>query len=213
MSLIKKLKILPTEIYEFKVPYELNRKALALVKEQDWNKMYNREAKIWYGKSNKGYQTIHNKEEWYFLTSWLQKRVDEVYKAEKFDFCDQLKICLMWSNKSEIGQWHAAHTHPWSILSGIVYLEGSSGKTWFSRENDYIPDNTIRLGKEKDDKRHMMYKHPMKEASGLIFPSKLTHSVDTNESPKPRYSLAFNTFPTGAVGEIESLAGLRLEVL
>ena len=40
MSLIKKLKILPTEIYEFKVPYELNRKALALVKEQDWNKMY-----------------------------------------------------------------------------------------------------------------------------------------------------------------------------
>ena len=212
MSQLKKLKILPTEIYEISVPSNYTKKALELVKKEEWDKMHNREDKIWFGKSQKGFQTLHNKEEWQFLVNWIQQKVDAVHEAEGFKFCDQLKICLMWANKSEIGQWHEAHTHPWSILSGIIYLEGVSGRTWFSRQNDYLPGNPIRLGIEKDDRLHKIHKHPLKAGTGLIFPSSLTHSVDANDSPIPRYSLAFNTFPTGTVGEVEALAGLNLKV-
>lgn len=214
MGLIKPLEILPTTIYEFKVPSKLNQRALELVKKAEWENRANRQQLMHYGKSLKGHETLHKKEEWKFFVDWLQGRVDEVYEKVGFQFCDQMKICLMWANRSDQFQWHEAHIHPWSILSGIVYLQADSGKTWFSRENDYVPpSNTIRLGIEKPDKVHTIYKHPLREKTGLIFPSKLTHSVDANESATPRYSIAFNTFPTGAVGEIEALAGLYLEVL
>jgi len=44
----------------------------------------------------------------------------------------------------------------------------------------------------------------------FIFPSKLTHMVETVEGKRTRISLSFNTFPVGDWGDGESLTGLQL---
>jgi hypothetical protein len=48
----------------------------------------------------------------------------------------------------------------------------------------------------------------------VLFPSHLYHSVDEHMiEDHPRYSLSFNTFPSGQIGNFAALAGLNLEVL
>jgi hypothetical protein len=44
----------------------------------------------------------------------------------------------------------------------------------------------------------------------ILFPSSLTHMVQTVESEQTRISLAFNTFPVGHVGDEMDLTGLSL---
>jgi len=44
----------------------------------------------------------------------------------------------------------------------------------------------------------------------MIFPSSLTHMVETTKSDQTRISISFNTFPKGYVGEDLDLTGLHL---
>ncbi len=44
----------------------------------------------------------------------------------------------------------------------------------------------------------------------MLFPSSLTHMVETVKSDKTRISISFNTFPKGYVGEDLDLTGLHL---
>jgi len=43
-----------------------------------------------------------------------------------------------------------------------------------------------------------------------LFPSGLTHMVETKEDDNTRISIAFNTFLKGYIGSDESLTGLNL---
>ena len=45
----------------------------------------------------------------------------------------------------------------------------------------------------------------------ILFPSRLTHMVETVKGEDTRISLSFNTFPVGLVGEEMDLTGLKLE--
>jgi hypothetical protein len=45
----------------------------------------------------------------------------------------------------------------------------------------------------------------------VLFPSSLTHMVETVKGEDTRISLSFNTFPVGLVGEEMDLTGLKLE--
>jgi hypothetical protein len=45
----------------------------------------------------------------------------------------------------------------------------------------------------------------------VLFPSSLTHMVETVQGTDTRISLSFNTFPVGNIGEEVSLTGLKLE--
>jgi hypothetical protein len=44
----------------------------------------------------------------------------------------------------------------------------------------------------------------------VLFPSSLTHMVETVKGDQTRISLSFNTFPVGNIGEEVSLTGLQI---
>ena len=45
----------------------------------------------------------------------------------------------------------------------------------------------------------------------VLFPSSLTHMVETVQGEATRISLSFNTFPVGSIGEGVDLTGLRVD--
>ena len=44
----------------------------------------------------------------------------------------------------------------------------------------------------------------------VLFPSSLTHMVETVQGDQQRISLSFNTFPVGSVGDEMNLTGLQI---
>ena len=52
----------------------------------------------------------------------------------------------------------------------------------------------------------VIHKEPTKSGHLLIFPSHLIHSVDENLSEHSRYSVSFNSFFSGQVGDDNSLS-------
>jgi ectoine hydroxylase-related dioxygenase (phytanoyl-CoA dioxygenase family) len=47
----------------------------------------------------------------------------------------------------------------------------------------------------------------------LLFPSDLTHQAEPNLSDKPRYSIAFNCFVKGKLGDLRDESQLNLQYL
>jgi uncharacterized protein (TIGR02466 family) len=214
MKTFKKLEILPTTIYEYEIPDDIWEKILLLIPSVDFNEIQNRNKTPAHGKSSLGRKSLHKEVSWKFLVDHIEDKLDETAKDIGYKWIEKLKISLMWANKSDMGQWHHRHNHPWSLLSGIIYLQGLSGRTWFSRKSDYCLPNAFFLGlKDEDQESFLIHKHEIKEKTMLIFPSTLEHSVDENLMSIPRISLSFNTFPSGEVGDIDNLCGLNLNVL
>ena len=114
----------------------------------------------------------------------------------------------MWANRSERGQWHHRHRHPFSLLSGIIYLEGESGRTWFSTENMYKPSTLFASRTLYDTDFEDVYKHEAEAGTMIIFPSQLEHSVDDNMTTEPRHTISFNSFFNGTAGSPELLSAV-----
>lgn len=52
---------------------------------------------------------------------------------------------------------------------------------------------------------------PVKTGDIIIFPSSLTHAVETKQGDNTRTSLAFNVFIKGTIGNNKSLTELHLK--
>ena len=61
---------------------------------------------------------------------------------------------------------------------------------------------------------HILHKQPTVAGDLIVFPSTLVHSVDAHTIEEyNRYSLSFNAFPCGLIGNMERSSGIILEVL
>jgi uncharacterized protein (TIGR02466 family) len=205
-----KEKILPQFIYKFKLPDEIHLKAKKLVKKYDWEGRPNRNEIIYHGKSSVGLDYFFSKEDNFGLISYLNKCLYEIKKDLSWDEVENLEVSLIWANKSTKGQWHHGHKHDWSILSGIVYLEGETGKTWFSTESLFMEaERRWWLRYENTNCQDLVHQHEPEPGTVIIFPSQLFHSVDEVKEDEPRYTIAFNTFPNEVVGAPHRLAGFK----
>lgn len=194
---MKKVKILPMDLYKFKLPEKLYDSVKARCNQIPWSELDTRDNAPHFGKSYPHQGGLHDKEDWKDLTRWSQRKVDEVVKDLSYTQMEYLKINLMWANKSEHLQWHHPHTHPNSILSGIIYIQGEVGSTWFSRSSDY--DIRARYDVILPDPQ-IIHKQKPENGTLLIFPSTLMHSVDENKSSQDRITMSFNTFFKGTIG-------------
>lgn len=120
-----------------------------------------------------------------------------------------LYITQSWVNYSKTGQWHHAHEHPNSIISGVFYVQSDNAKDriYFER-NQY---EQIQFPTEKFN----LYNSRtwwLEATQGrlVIFPSSLRHSVNPVESEQTRVSLSFNTFAKGLIGSEENLTALEV---
>jgi len=127
--------------------------------------------------------------------------------APKFDVTPY--ITQSWANFTEPGQYHHKHSHPNSIISGVFYPQADreTDKIYFYKDGyerikltagEYNPYNSESWWYETG------------AGDLIIFPSSLTHMVQTKQGDGTRISISFNTFLKGYIGSDENLTGLHL---
>jgi uncharacterized protein (TIGR02466 family) len=125
----------------------------------------------------------------------------------------ELYITNSWVNWSESEEFHHQHTHPNSIISGVLYIDTEEDDSiTFYNPNNFLGNLKIKsrgTGKWTSDN----WKCPVKKESLLIFPSTLKHGVEPrpNTSKKTRVSLSFNTWFRGTIGNPNTSDGLTIK--
>jgi|TARA_R100001460_G_scaffold6058_1_gene16168 uncharacterized protein (TIGR02466 family) len=122
----------------------------------------------------------------------------------------ELYITQSWLNYTEENQYHHQHSHPNSVISGVLYFD-------CNKENDKIKfTNPIGYQQIKleIDKYNIWnsdtWWFPVETGELVMFPSSTTHQVDTKKGNNTRISLAFNTFYKGTIGSNSNLTELIL---
>jgi uncharacterized protein (TIGR02466 family) len=142
----------------------------------------------------------------------VQEALD-FYASEVMGITQQLYVTQSWSlvNNPNIGMH--GHSHSNSLISGSLYfceLPEPVSSMLFDRHNTY---QLLQLTPERE--KQTIYNTPMnivtpKSGELILFNSGLQHLVETNTSSKPRYSIAFNTFIKGKLGDFRDVSELTL---
>ena len=198
------LNILPQNIFKFKCSEELLNNTLESIKKETWRK------------NNNNYFTentrLNKKDEYKELYDWIYKCLNEVKEHLNYE-CTELKVTQSWANKSDFQMWHPDHFHPNAVISSILYLTQSNSKTWFILDNIWFLE-TFRLfyGEHKKNNK-VTYANPSVSGDLIIFPSTLFHAVSPIKDPfETRYSISFNAYPNGKIGQFGDLSGLNISV-
>jgi uncharacterized protein (TIGR02466 family) len=123
----------------------------------------------------------------------------------------QLKITQSWLTLSGKGQSHHVHTHPNSVVSGVLYINlAPQDGINFYRNEDNIWYELIR----QQDTYYNAYQYFVQSSVGdlLLFPSNVRHGVREVTADVQRVSLSFNTFFSGQLGREEFSNALNIEV-
>jgi hypothetical protein len=138
----------------------------------------------------------------------IQKCIDE-YTLNILGEKATLKVTQSWINVNPPKTNHHPHTHPNSILSGVLYIQTNDkcGNINIHRPHLYnrIIRNKIENYNEYNFERVWFTPNPCEL---LIFPSFLQHNVEENMSDIDRISISFNTFYRGNIGSEEDLTYL-----
>ncbi len=140
------------------------------------------------------------------LKKQIQSKINEyVHDILGIDKTLTWEITTSWVNKAKTDDSHASHWHSNSLISGVLYLklDDKSGNICFHKAQTWynIFGNTFKFDTDKitDYNAETLLFSP-KAYDVLLFPSTLAHSVLPNESTEDRFSLAFNVFPKGVIG-------------
>ncbi|NDB60859.1 hypothetical protein EB001_20805 [bacterium] len=196
--------IFPTPIYISKIDRKLSKEELSFI---DNTKLYTYH--------NEGNTTSNEN---YILNNKtfknLKKELDLIVK----DYFDKIispsnnitpYITQSWLNYTETNQYHHKHEHPNSIVSGVFYINCNEEHDKIKFFNDKY--ETIRLEtKEWNIWNSKSWWFSVKTGNIILFPSSLTHMVETKQGNNTRISLAFNVFIKGTVGNNKSLTELVL---
>jgi uncharacterized protein (TIGR02466 family) len=118
-------------------------------------------------------------------------------------------ITQSWVNFTEVNQYHHAHNHTNSFISGVYYLKAD------------LQYDQISFSKTDNNVFHIKPRHfgmfnstdwslRVQTNQLVLFPSTLTHLVQPTVNPDLRVSLSFNTFLKGEMGSPEYLNYLCL---
>jgi len=197
--------IFPTPIYMSKLDRELTKKELAFVDKSKLD-FYKNDGNI---TSNDNY--ILNQKVFSSLKEDLYLRVEDYFK-KVLSTTDAVTpyITQSWLNYTETNQYHHKHEHPNSLVSGVFYVNCHEefDKIKFFRKDGY---QTIK----PETKDWNLYNSEtwwftVKTGDIILFPSSLTHMVETKEGDNTRISLAFNVFIKGTIGNNKNLTELIL---
>jgi len=141
-----------------------------------------------------------------FCEESLAEYYKEVY-SPKFDVAPY--ITQSWANFTDKGQWHHKHQHPNSFISGVFYVQAQKDidKIYFYKDGYSqikLPAETFNLYNSDS------WWLPATTGQLVLFPSHLTHMVQTVETDETRISISFNTFLKGYIGNDLDLTGLHL---
>ena len=146
----------------------------------------------------------------------IKKAVDEAlatFAREVMGISHKLDVTQSWSLINPPGVGMHAHTHSNSLISGSLYyapMPDPPGNMIFERTNGYR-----QIEMAVDSARTNVYNTQRnaivpKEGDLVLFASSILHFVETNHSQQNRYSIAFNTFPRGKIGDYRDVSELKL---
>jgi len=196
--------IFPTPIYISKLNRELTTLELKFV---DKNKkdFYKNDGNI---TSNNNY--ILNEKPFANIKKELDLRVQD-YFNKIISPANNITpyITQSWLNYTETNQYHHKHVHPNSLVSGVFYINCHEEHDKIKFFNDNY--KTIKLEvKDWNLWNSESWWFSVKTGEVILFPSSLTHMVETKEGDNTRISLAFNVFIKGTVGNNKSLTEIHL---
>jgi uncharacterized protein (TIGR02466 family) len=196
--------IFPTPIYISKVDRKLTPLELKFV---DKNK------KDFY--KNEGNITTNNN---YILNEKPFANIKKELDLKVQDYFDKVispankitpYITQSWLNYTEKNQYHHKHAHPNSLVSGVFYINCHEEHDKIKFFNDNY--KTIKLEvKDWNMWNSESWWFSVKTGDVILFPSSLTHMVETKQGDNTRISLAFNVFIKGTVGNNKNLTELIL---
>lgn len=96
---------------------------------------------------------------------------------------------------------HHLHDHPWSTLSGVFYASAEGSPTVF-----HHPWYSARLNRCEPSRHfdpHAIHKVPFSPGKLILFQSGLMHETMPWEGEENRWSISFNTLPTGNFNHYE----------
>jgi uncharacterized protein (TIGR02466 family) len=196
--------IFPTPIYISQLNRELTNKELLFIDNTKLD-VYKNE-----GNTTSTDNYILNKEEFKDLKIDLHLKVQD-YFDKIISPANNITpyITQSWLNYTETNQYHHKHQHPNSLVSGVFYIncDEKFDKIKFFNENYKTIKPEI---KEWNIWNSESWWFPVKTGSVILFPSSLTHMVETKEGTNTRISLAFNVFIKGTLGNNKSLTELIL---
>ena len=118
-------------------------------------------------------------------------------------------ITQSWLNYTETNQYHHKHAHPNSLVSGVFYINCHEEHDKIKFFNDTY--KTIKPEvKDWNIWNSETWWFAVKTGDVILFPSSLTHMVETKQGDNTRISLAFNVFIKGTVGNNKNLTELHL---
>lgn len=116
-------------------------------------------------------------------------------------------ITQSWLNYTDEGQFHHSHEHPNSIVSGVLYINADKNNDQIKFYKRYYPEIKIN-SKQYNLFNSTSWNFKVETGDLILFPSGLTHNVDSKVGNNTRISLAFNTFIKGKIGDNEQLTEL-----
>jgi len=147
---------------------------------------------VYYGKN----YSLKNEASLFKLHKWIEECL-YIVKEDIKEFKEnisELLISQSWMNCAYKGEVHDIHTHSLSILSGIIFLTEPSHTIF---HYDSIYKNDFLFPKEDFIEK---YCHSGKKGQLIIFPSTTPHYVGPHLDDKPRFTMSFNTWFKGSMG-------------
>jgi uncharacterized protein (TIGR02466 family) len=196
--------IFPTPVYISKLNRELNKKELSFI---DKTKLHTYK--------NEGNTTSKDS---YVLNNKVFKNLKEELDLKVKDYFDKVicpydnitpYITQSWLNYTETNQYHHKHQHPNSLVSGVFYINCHQKHDKIKFFNDKYKTIKPQI-KNWNVWNSEAWFFPVKTGDVILFPSSLTHMVETKQWDNTRISLAFNVFIKGTIGSNESLTELTL---
>ena len=148
------------------------------------------------------------------LKNYIQKCIDEyAYDIMKISRDTKFEITQSWINYNNSGQGHHNHKHSNSVISGVFFIDGNEDNPiTFHRDDSraFFGGNFEYNIEEYNILNSRTWVMPNKKNHLLLFPSTISHSVNSNNTNKERISLSFNTFIKGNIGEVIRLTELKI---
>jgi uncharacterized protein (TIGR02466 family) len=195
--------IFPTPIYISKIDRKLTNKELSFIDKTKLNVYKNDNNTT----SNDNY--ILNQKIFKDLKKDLYLRVQDYF--DKI-ICSANNITpyitQSWLNYTETNQYQNRHVHYNSLISGVFYINCHEeyDKIKFFKKDAY----EIIKPEVKDWNLYNSetWWFTVKTGDIILFPSSLSHMVETKQGDNTRISLAFNVFLKGEVGSYKNLTYL-----
>ena len=118
-------------------------------------------------------------------------------------------ITQSWLNYTETNQYHHKHQHANSLISGVFYINCDNKFDKIKFFNDKYQTIKPEI-KDYNIWNSETWWFSVKTGDIILFPSSLSHMVETKQGTNTRISLAFNVFIKGKIGDNKSITELIL---